>query len=42
MNFTKEQLSDAIYEALNNLDYSLSNDEISEVQDSVFKDLKID
>lgn len=36
---TKEKLKDSIYEALNNLDYSLSNKEIEEVQNKILKSL---
>lgn len=38
---TIKKLEIAIYEALNNLDYAMSNDEIEEIQNGIFKELKV-
>jgi hypothetical protein len=38
---TKYELEWAIYEALNNLDWAMSGEEIKFIQDGVFKELKI-
>ena len=41
VEFTIEELEIAIYEGLNNLDFAMSNDEIEDIQNLIFRELKI-